>query len=68
MKAKENKIVPDTSVIISGVLSDLIEKNEIKGEIIIPEFVIEELRAQASRGRGDKEYQVFPERKEHNNC
>ncbi len=46
------KIVPDTSVIISGVLSDLVERGELKGaEIIIPEFVIEELRAQASRGR-----------------
>jgi ATPase len=48
---KKEKIVPDTSVIISGILSDLIEKVEVKGEIIIPEFVIEELRAQASRGR-----------------
>lgn len=49
---KKQKIVPDTSVIISGILSDLIEKGEIrKSEIIIPEFVVEELRAQASRGR-----------------
>ncbi len=46
------KIVPDTSVIISGILSDLIEKDEIKdAEIIVPEFVVEELRAQASKGR-----------------
>src|SRR3989338_4423875 len=46
------KIVPDTSVIISGILSDLIEKGEIKeAEIIVPEFVVEELRAQASKGR-----------------
>ena len=46
------KIVPDTSVIISGILTDLIEKKEIKrASIIIPEFVVEELRAQASRGR-----------------
>ncbi len=48
---KNEKIVPDTSVIISGILSDMIEKGETKGEIIVPEFVIEELRAQASRGR-----------------
>ncbi|MEM7819465.1 MAG: PINc/VapC family ATPase [Candidatus Aenigmatarchaeota archaeon] len=49
---KTEKIVPDTSVIISGILSDLIEKEEIKNiEIIIPEFVVEELRAQASKGR-----------------
>ncbi len=46
------KIVPDTSVIISGILSDLIEKGEItNAEIIVPEFVVEELRAQASKGR-----------------
>src|SRR3989338_6799046 len=48
----KTKIVPDTSVIISGILSDLIEKGEIKeAEIIVPEFVVEELRAQASKGR-----------------
>jgi ATPase len=51
-KEKLQKIVPDTSVLISGILSDLIEKGEIKDyEIIIPEFVVEELRAQASKGR-----------------
>lgn len=48
----KNRIVPDTSVIISGILSDLTEKKELSEvEIIIPEFVVEELRAQASRGR-----------------
>ncbi len=46
------KIVPDTSVLISGKLTELIEKGEIsEAEIIIPEFVVEELRAQASKGR-----------------
>lgn len=51
-KETRQKIVPDTSVIISGILSDLVEKGELKDiEVIIPEFVIEELRAQASRGR-----------------
>lgn len=51
-KEKINKIVPDTSVLISGIISDLIEKGEIKDtEVIIPEFVVEELRAQASKGR-----------------
>jgi len=45
------KIVPDTSVIINGILSDLIEKGELSGaEIIIPEFVLSELQAQAGRG------------------
>ena len=48
----KQKIVPDTSVIISGILTDHIEKGKLKDiEIIIPEFVIEELRAQASKGR-----------------
>jgi len=52
MKKEDSaKIVPDTSIIISGVLSDLIAKGEITGEVIIPEFVLEELRAQASRGK-----------------
>jgi len=45
-----NKTVPDTSVIISGIIVDLVKKGEITGEIIIPEFVIEEMRGQASRG------------------
>ncbi|MBI2580063.1 MAG: Flp pilus assembly complex ATPase component TadA [Candidatus Aenigmarchaeota archaeon] len=47
-----NKIVPDTSVLISGIISGMIEKKEMReAEIIIPEFVIEALRAQASKGR-----------------
>jgi ATPase len=57
-KSRENtdkipeKIVPDTSVLISGIVNDLIQKGELKNaEIIIPEFVVEELRAQASKGR-----------------
>lgn len=46
------KIVPDTSVIISGILTKLSEKGDISdAEVILPEFVIEELRAQASKGR-----------------
>lgn len=51
-KAGKEKIVPDTSVLVAGMLSELIEKGEIgPAEIIIPEFVVEELRAQASKGR-----------------
>ncbi|MBI4163017.1 MAG: Flp pilus assembly complex ATPase component TadA [Candidatus Aenigmarchaeota archaeon] len=51
-KTNNKKIVPDTSVLIAGVLSDLVQKGELKeAEIIIPEFVVEELRAQASKGR-----------------
>ncbi len=46
------KIVPDTSILISGILSDLIKKGELGGaQVIMPEFVVEELRAQASKGR-----------------
>ncbi len=52
MTAKTEKIVPDTSILISGILTDLISKGEVSdAEIIIPEFVVEELRAQASKGR-----------------
>lgn len=45
------RFVPDTSVLVSGLFTELIAKGEISGEVIIPEFVVEELRAQASRGR-----------------
>ena len=39
-------------MLISGILTNLIEKGEItEAEIIVPEFAIEELRAQASKGR-----------------
>lgn len=46
------KIIPDTSVLINGVLSRLIEAGEIKDcELIIPLAAVDELQAQASRGR-----------------
>jgi ATPase len=45
------RIVPDTSILISGTFVELIKKGEIRGEVIVPEFVVEELRSQASRGR-----------------
>jgi ATPase len=55
MKKESNKIekiVPDTSVLIAGIVSDMIERGELQeAEIIVPEFVVEELRAQASKGR-----------------
>ncbi len=45
------KIVPDTSIIIDGKLSQLIESGEIKSaDIIIPEMVLDELQSQANRG------------------
>ena len=46
-----DKIVPDTSIVIDGKLSDLIENGEIEAEIIIPEFVVDELENQANRGQ-----------------
>jgi len=45
-------IVPDTSVLVHGRLSDLIEEGKIKdARIVIPQTVLDELQAQASRGR-----------------
>ena len=46
------KIIPDTSVLIKGVLTKLIELGSLKDcEVIIPLAVVDELQAQASRGR-----------------
>ncbi len=54
------KIVPDTSIIIDGKLSDLIEAGEVDAEIIIPEFVVDELENQANRGQ-ETGYKGFEE-------
>jgi len=51
MPKQTERVVPDTSVLISGLFTELIVKGDVRGEVIIPEFVVEELRAQASRGR-----------------
>jgi len=46
------KIIPDTSVIIHGNLSQMLEKDELKDiELVIPLAVLDELQAQASKGR-----------------
>jgi len=46
------RIVPDTSVIISGRLAEAVEKGKLKtSEIVIPIAVLDELQAQASKGR-----------------
>ncbi|HYA60452.1 MAG TPA: PINc/VapC family ATPase [Candidatus Acidoferrum sp.] len=46
------KYVPDTSVIIDGRITKLIEEGELKeATIIIPEAAISELEAQANHGR-----------------
>jgi len=50
---KDSKtIVPDTSVLINRKLTELIEKGKLdKTKIVIPRIVIDELQAQASRGK-----------------
>ncbi len=45
------KYVADTSVLIDGRISQMIERGEIEGDIIIPEAAIAELEAQANRGK-----------------
>ncbi|HIP57780.1 MAG TPA: PIN domain-containing protein [Archaeoglobus profundus] len=45
------KYVVDTSVLIDGRVSQMLEKGEIKGVIIIPEAALAELEAQANAGR-----------------
>ena len=47
---KEKKYVVDTSAIIEKAVSKLLEKNEIKGTILIPHAVISELENQANKG------------------
>ncbi|MDY6778208.1 MAG: ATPase, T2SS/T4P/T4SS family, partial [Candidatus Nanohaloarchaea archaeon] len=46
------RIVPDTSIIIEGKLSELVEEGELdEADILIPEYVMDELENQANRGR-----------------
>lgn len=46
------KLVPDTSVVIDGRITSLIQEGEYNGAtIIIPEAVVAELEAQANQGR-----------------
>ncbi len=47
-----SKIILDTSIIVDGKISQMLEKDELKNvEIIIPLAVLDELQAQASKGR-----------------
>ncbi len=50
---KVKRIVADTSVLVDGKISDMIEKGELEGleEVIIPLATLDELQAQASKGR-----------------
>jgi len=45
------KIVPDTSAIIHGILLEELKKAKKKVEVIIPLAALDELQAQASKGR-----------------
>jgi len=46
------RIVTDTSIIIDGKITDLLEKGKLKDvEIIVPLAVLDELQAQASKGK-----------------
>ncbi len=45
------KYVVDTSVVISGRVTEMLESGEIKGTIIVPEAVMAELEAQANFGK-----------------
>ncbi|MFB6121566.1 MAG: PINc/VapC family ATPase [Halobacteriaceae archaeon] len=46
------KIVPDTSVVVDGRVSELVADGELAGaRIIVPEAVVSELEAQANAGR-----------------
>lgn len=47
-----DRVIPDTSIIIDGKITQLIEKGELKDvEIVIPGAVLDELQAQASKGQ-----------------
>jgi len=50
---KIEKLVCDTSIIINGKITEMLKKNEFEGlkEIIIPVAVLDELQAQASKGK-----------------
>jgi len=50
---KIKKLIADTSIIIDGKISEMLEKDKFEGleDIIIPTPVLDELQAQASRGK-----------------
>lgn len=50
-KEENYRIVPDTSVIIDGLLSEMVESGEYEGiELFISEAMVAELESQANRG------------------
>jgi len=52
MSEKIEKVVLDTSIIVDGKISEMLKNDELENaEIIIPYAVLDELQAQASKGR-----------------
>ncbi|MBI2547380.1 MAG: Flp pilus assembly complex ATPase component TadA [Candidatus Aenigmarchaeota archaeon] len=52
MVEKLQKIILDTSIIVDGKISEMLKGDELKNiEIIVPYAVLDELQAQASKGR-----------------
>ncbi len=49
------KIVCDTSIIIDGKITEMLEKDQLEGleELIVPNAALDELQAQASKGRNE---------------
>lgn len=48
----ETRIIPDTSIIIDGKITELLEKGKLGDiELIVPTAVLDELQAQASKGK-----------------
>ena len=48
--SSSQRLVPDTSAIINGRIPEIIEKGDV-AEVIIPHAALDELQAQASKGR-----------------
>ena len=52
MCIKMNTLIPDTSAIIIGAISEIIKKSDLEyPEVIVPEAVVCELEHQANAGR-----------------
>lgn len=52
MEVQRMRIVPDTSVIVDGRITEIVQKKKFKGsKVIVPAAVVSELEYQANRGR-----------------
>ena len=51
------RIVPDTSVIVDGRITRIVQEEDYQGcEVIVPEAVVSELENQANKGRDSGEF------------